>query len=101
MIHEDSDENSEQDDSASGTKIPINLDPVAMKSPSIVTYKIIKQGERDMYGMDPEDERGDRQYPLSAEVCKAMLDKKLQGGKPDEDCYKLLKWMEKKAGIRK
>ncbi|GJV59934.1 hypothetical protein Tco_1466034 [Tanacetum coccineum] len=31
----------------------------------------------------------------------AMLDKKLQGGKPDEDCYKLLKWMEKQAGIRK
>ncbi|GJV88072.1 hypothetical protein Tco_1532010 [Tanacetum coccineum] len=27
----------------------------------------------------------------------AMLDKKLQGGKPDEDCYKLLKMMEKKA----
>ncbi|GJW27137.1 hypothetical protein Tco_0040948, partial [Tanacetum coccineum] len=30
-----------------------------------------------------------------------MLDKKLQGGKPDEDCYKLLKMMEKQAGIRK
>ncbi|GJV25820.1 hypothetical protein Tco_1378515 [Tanacetum coccineum] len=43
----------------------------------------------------------ERQYPLSTEVCKAMLDKKLQGGKPDEDCYKMLKWMEKQAGIRK
>ncbi|GKG10789.1 hypothetical protein Tco_0342189, partial [Tanacetum coccineum] len=43
----------------------------------------------------------ERKYPLSAEVCKAMLDKKLQRGKPDEDCYKLLKWMEKHAGIRK
>ncbi|GJX06329.1 putative ribonuclease H-like domain-containing protein [Tanacetum coccineum] len=43
----------------------------------------------------------ERKYPLTAEVCKAMLDKKLQGGKPDEDCYKLLKWMEKQAGIRK
>ncbi|GJZ03199.1 hypothetical protein Tco_0521160 [Tanacetum coccineum] len=31
----------------------------------------------------------ERKYPLSAEVCKAMLDKKLQGGKPDKDCYKL------------
>ncbi|GJV60312.1 hypothetical protein Tco_1466412 [Tanacetum coccineum] len=40
-------------------------------------------------------------YPLSAEVCKAMLNKKIQGGKPDEDCYKLLKMMEKQAGIRK
>ncbi|GKF13695.1 hypothetical protein Tco_0055157, partial [Tanacetum coccineum] len=43
----------------------------------------------------------ERQYPLSAEVCKAMLDKKLQGGKPYEDCYKMLKMMEKQAGIRK
>ncbi|GKC71964.1 hypothetical protein Tco_1117847, partial [Tanacetum coccineum] len=33
----------------------------------------------------------ERKYPLTADVCKAMLDKKLQGGKPDEDCYKLLK----------
>ncbi|GJY90098.1 reverse transcriptase domain-containing protein, partial [Tanacetum coccineum] len=43
----------------------------------------------------------ERKYPLFAEVCKAMLDKKLQGGKPDEDCYKMLKMMEKQAGIRK
>ncbi|GJS90724.1 putative ribonuclease H-like domain-containing protein [Tanacetum coccineum] len=41
----------------------------------------------------------ERKYPLSAEVCKAMLDKKLQGGKLDEDCYKLLKMMEKQAGV--
>ncbi|GJZ41143.1 hypothetical protein Tco_0588029, partial [Tanacetum coccineum] len=43
----------------------------------------------------------ERTYPLSAEVYKVMLDKKLQGGKPDEDCYKLLKMIEKQAGIRK
>ncbi|GJX35347.1 hypothetical protein Tco_0246904 [Tanacetum coccineum] len=42
-----------------------------------------------------------RKYPLPAEVCKAILDKKLQGGKPDKDCYKLLKMIEKQAGIRK
>ncbi|GJV97031.1 hypothetical protein Tco_1548608 [Tanacetum coccineum] len=42
----------------------------------------------------------ERKYPLSAEVCKAMLDKKLQGGKPDEDCYKFLKMMEKQAGAK-
>ncbi|GJV73306.1 hypothetical protein Tco_1493301 [Tanacetum coccineum] len=160
---------SEQDDSALGTKIPINPVAIAMKSPSIATYKIIKQGEKGMYqivwedgtyivyinfgamlkditrddltelyrivmnryGMNrPEDELEnvlweylknmfeeplstdpiwnsldiymliERQYPLSAEVCKAMLDKKLQGGKPDEDCYKLLKWIEKQAGAK-
>ncbi|GJT45500.1 hypothetical protein Tco_0954215 [Tanacetum coccineum] len=38
----------------------------------------------------------ERTYPLSAEMCKAMLDKKLQGGKPDENCYKMLKrWKSK------
>ncbi|GJR58329.1 retrovirus-related pol polyprotein from transposon TNT 1-94 [Tanacetum coccineum] len=187
---EDSDEVSEQDEFVSGTKIPINPIPVAMKSPSIATYKIIKQGEKGVYqivredgtdivyinfgamlkdisrddltelyrivmnryGMDgPEDELEkvfwkylknmfeeplstdpiwsllsqqriiswryydtcrvhclnlesmdiymliERKYPLSAEICKTMLDKKLQGGKPDEDCYKMLKMMEKQA----
>ncbi|GJW03743.1 putative ribonuclease H-like domain-containing protein [Tanacetum coccineum] len=52
---EDSDEASEQDDSASGTKIPINPVPVAMKSPSIATYKIIKQGEKGVYQIVRED----------------------------------------------
>ncbi|GKC61787.1 hypothetical protein Tco_1089385, partial [Tanacetum coccineum] len=191
---EDSDEASEQDDSTSGTKIPINPVPVAIKSPSIANYKIIKQGRKGVYqivrengtdmvyisfgamltdisrddltelyrivmrkhGMnEPEDEFEkvlweylknmfeeplstdsiwslpgqqrlicwryydacrvhclnlesvdiymliERKYHLSAEVCKAMLDKKLQGGKPDENCYKLLKMMERQAGIRK
>ncbi|GJW45580.1 putative ribonuclease H-like domain-containing protein [Tanacetum coccineum] len=191
---EGSDEVSEQDDSVTGTKIPINPVPVAMKTPSIATYKIFKQGEKgayqivredrtdivyinfgamlkvisrddltelyrivmNRYGMDgPEDELEkvfwkylknmfeeplstdpiwselgqqriiswryyescrvhclnlesmdiymliERTYPLSAEMCKAMLDKKLQGGKPDENCYKMLKMMEKQAGIRK
>ncbi|GJU77041.1 hypothetical protein Tco_1274111 [Tanacetum coccineum] len=52
---EDSDEVSEQDDSVSGTKIPINHVPVAMKSPSIATYKIIKQGEKGVYQIVRED----------------------------------------------
>ncbi|GJT67612.1 putative ribonuclease H-like domain-containing protein [Tanacetum coccineum] len=42
-----------------------------------------KSGGWDQFGSN-------RKYPLSAEVCKAMLDKKLQGGKPDEDCYRNL-----------
>ncbi|GJR25677.1 putative ribonuclease H-like domain-containing protein [Tanacetum coccineum] len=191
---EDSDEVDEQEESVTGTKTPINPVPVAMKTPSIATYKIIKQGEKgayqivredgtdivyinfgammksisrddltelyrivmNRYGMNgPEDELErvfwnylknmfeeplstdpiwsevgqqkiiswryyescrvhclnlesmdvymliERTYPLSAEMCKAMLDKKLQGGKPDENCYKMLKMMEKQAGIRK
>ncbi|GJV75542.1 hypothetical protein Tco_1507126 [Tanacetum coccineum] len=191
---EDSDEVGEQEESVTGTKTPINPVPVAMKTPSIATYKIIKQGEKGVYqivredgtdivyinfgamlkvisrddltelyrivmnryGMDgPEDELEkvfwkylknmfeeplstdpiwselgqqriiswryydacrvhclnlesmdiymliERTYPLSAEMCKVMLDKKLQGGKPDENCYKMLKMMEKQAGIRK
>ncbi|GJX90287.1 hypothetical protein Tco_0343613 [Tanacetum coccineum] len=31
----------------------------------------------------------ERKYPLSAEICKTMQDKKLQGGKPDEDMLKM------------
>ncbi|GJV94400.1 ribonuclease H-like domain-containing protein [Tanacetum coccineum] len=114
---EGSDEVSKQDDSVSGTKIPINPVPVAMKS---LLYRIVM----NRYGMDGlEDELEKvfwkylknmfeeplstdpicvvRKYPLSAEICKTMLNKKLQGGKPDEDCYKMLKMMEKQAGIRK
>ncbi|GJS09768.1 hypothetical protein Tco_0366564 [Tanacetum coccineum] len=191
---EDESEASKDADPISGTNIPINPVPVAIKPPSIATYKIIKQGKEGVYqivredgtdivyinfgamlkditrddltelyrivmnryGMNgPEDELEkvlweylknmfeaplstdpiwsllgqqriiswryyntcrvhclnlessdiymltERKYPLSAEVCKAMLDKKLQGGKPNEDCYKLLKMMEKQAGIRK
>ncbi|GKG24641.1 hypothetical protein Tco_0395269, partial [Tanacetum coccineum] len=44
---------------------------------------------------DSEDsDEASEQDDSASDVCKAMLDKKLQGGKPDEDCYKLLKWME-------
>ncbi|GJY89947.1 hypothetical protein Tco_0505143, partial [Tanacetum coccineum] len=121
---EDSDEANEKVDSTLGTKIPINPVPVATKLPGIANYKIIKEGKlyrivMRKHGMnEPEDEFEkihleylknmfeeplnvymliERKYPLSAEVCKAMLDKKLQGGKPDEDCYKRLKMMEKQA----
>ncbi|GJS50373.1 hypothetical protein Tco_0600494 [Tanacetum coccineum] len=133
----DLDEVSKQDDSISGTKIPINPVPIAMKSPSIATYKIIKQGEKGVYqivredgtdisrddltelyrivmnryGMDgPNDElekvfwkylKNMFEEPLSTDSIWSALDKKLQGGKPDEDCYKMLKMMEKQAGIRK
>ncbi|GJU99689.1 hypothetical protein Tco_1328960 [Tanacetum coccineum] len=43
----------------------------------------------------------ERKYPLSAEVCQTMLKMKLLDGKMNEDCYKMLKMMEKQAGIRK
>ncbi|GJW95683.1 hypothetical protein Tco_0175355, partial [Tanacetum coccineum] len=39
----------------------------------------------------------ERRYPLPANVCQAMLDKKLQGDKRDEACYELLKLIEKQA----
>ncbi|GJR15261.1 hypothetical protein Tco_0797913 [Tanacetum coccineum] len=39
----------------------------------------------------------DRRYPIPADVCQAMLDKKLQGDKRDEACYQLLKLIEKQA----
>ncbi|GKA10809.1 putative ribonuclease H-like domain-containing protein [Tanacetum coccineum] len=152
---EDSDEVGEQEESVTGTKTPINPVLVAMKTPSIATYKIFKQGEKgayqivredgtdvvyinfgamlkvisrddltelyrivmNRYGMDgPEDElekvfwkylKNMFEEPLSTDPIwselgqQRIINKKLQGGKPDENCYKMLKMMEKKAGIRK
>ncbi|GJY23033.1 hypothetical protein Tco_0396691 [Tanacetum coccineum] len=191
---DESDEVGEHEESNTGSETPINPVPVAMKTPSVATYKIIKQGEKGVYqivredgtdivyinfgammksisrddltelyrivmnryGMDgPEDklEKGfwnclrimfeeplstdsiwseigqqkivswryydtcrvhclnlesmevymlsERKYPLSAEVCQTMLKMKLLDGKMSEDCYRLLKMMEKQAGIRK
>ncbi|GKC38253.1 hypothetical protein Tco_1050637 [Tanacetum coccineum] len=52
---EDSDEVGEQEESVTGTKAPINPVPVSMKTPSIATYKIIKQGEKEVYQIVRED----------------------------------------------
>ncbi|GJY58296.1 hypothetical protein Tco_0458188 [Tanacetum coccineum] len=52
---EDSDEVGKQEESVTGTKTPINPIPVAMKIPSIDTYKIIKQGEKGVYQIVRED----------------------------------------------
>ncbi|GJX50097.1 hypothetical protein Tco_0276942 [Tanacetum coccineum] len=70
-------------------------------------YRIVM----NRYGMNgPEDElektfwkylKNMFEPPLSIDLIWSLLDKKLQGGKPDEDCYKMLKMMEKQAGIRK
>ncbi|GJR50813.1 ribonuclease H-like domain-containing protein [Tanacetum coccineum] len=125
---EDSDEANEKDDSTSGTKIPIKSVPVSYKIPSIAITRSLSKDTESYIGLSEETGQQriicwryydacrvhclnlestdvymliERKYPLSAEVCKAMLDKKLQGGKPDEDCYKILKMMEKQAGIRK
>ncbi|GJY77541.1 hypothetical protein Tco_0483342 [Tanacetum coccineum] len=62
---------SEKDDSTSGTKVPINPIPVAIKSPRVHCLNLESV---DIYVLI------ERKYPFSAEVCKAMLDKKLQGG---------------------
>ncbi|GKB08916.1 hypothetical protein Tco_0837228 [Tanacetum coccineum] len=43
----------------------------------------------------------DRKYPLSKEACQVILKMKLLDGKMNEVCYKLLKMIEKQAGIRK
>ncbi|GJS23273.1 hypothetical protein Tco_0451905 [Tanacetum coccineum] len=43
----------------------------------------------------------DRRYPLSKDACQVMLKMKLLDGKMNEVCYKLLKMIEKQAGIRK
>ncbi|GJZ60118.1 hypothetical protein Tco_0615934 [Tanacetum coccineum] len=52
---EDSDEVGEHEESTTGTETPINPVPVAMKTPSVATYKIIKQGEKGVYQIVRED----------------------------------------------
>ncbi|GKE59411.1 hypothetical protein Tco_1498596, partial [Tanacetum coccineum] len=39
----------------------------------------------------------ERKYPLSSNACQAMLDMKLQGGKHNDECYQLLKLIEKQS----
>ncbi|GJU52137.1 hypothetical protein Tco_1225851 [Tanacetum coccineum] len=39
----------------------------------------------------------ERRYHIPADVCHAMLDKKLQGNKKDEACYQLLKLIKKQT----
>ncbi|GKA98294.1 hypothetical protein Tco_0826231 [Tanacetum coccineum] len=39
----------------------------------------------------------ERKYHLSFDTCQAMLDMKLQGGKQNEECYQLLKFIEKQS----
>ncbi|GJZ26252.1 hypothetical protein Tco_0570505 [Tanacetum coccineum] len=43
----------------------------------------------------------DKKYPLSKDACQVMLKMKLLDRKMNEVCYKLLKMIEKQAGIRK
>ncbi|GKB94010.1 hypothetical protein Tco_0980147 [Tanacetum coccineum] len=123
----DSDEVSEQDDSVlvreDGTDIVYINFGAMLKDISIDDLTELYRIVMNIYGMDgPEDELEkvfwkylknvfeeplstyliwSALVPLSAEICKAMLDKKLQGGKPDENYYKMLKMMEKQAGIKK
>ncbi|GJR08593.1 hypothetical protein Tco_0791245 [Tanacetum coccineum] len=42
-----------------------------------------------------------RKYPLSKDVCQVMLKMKLLDEKINEVCYKLLKMIEKKVGVKK
>ncbi|GJV61736.1 ribonuclease H-like domain-containing protein [Tanacetum coccineum] len=52
---EDSVKVGEHEESNTGTETPINPVPVAMKTPSVATYKIIKQGEKGVYQIVRED----------------------------------------------
>ncbi|GJR88397.1 ribonuclease H-like domain-containing protein [Tanacetum coccineum] len=100
---------SEEESKAQGRKSQMILyffdskddDPISEDELEKILWEYLKNTFEEPLSTDPVWSSLEKKYPLTAEVCKAMLDKKLQGGKPDEDCYKLLKWMEKQAGIRK
>ncbi|GJS43394.1 putative ribonuclease H-like domain-containing protein [Tanacetum coccineum] len=48
-VSDDSDKVDEQEETNTGTETPLNPVPVAMKTPSVATYKIIKQGEKALH----------------------------------------------------
>ncbi|GJZ98112.1 hypothetical protein Tco_0670565 [Tanacetum coccineum] len=158
---EDSDKVGKHEESNTGTETPINPVPVAMKTPSVATYKIIKQGEKGVYqivredgtdivyinfgamlksisrddltelyrivmnryGMDGPEDKLEKGFwkclrimfeePLSTDSIWSKIGQqkiiswryydtcRLLDGKMSEDCYRLLKMMEKQAGIRK
>ncbi|GJW39352.1 putative ribonuclease H-like domain-containing protein [Tanacetum coccineum] len=54
-VSDDSDKVDEQEETNTGTETPLNPVPVAMKTPSVATYKIIKQGEKGVYQIVRED----------------------------------------------
>ncbi|GKD62834.1 hypothetical protein Tco_1300343 [Tanacetum coccineum] len=62
----------------------MNPTPLDTKSNIVANWKIFQQ---------------DRKYPLSKDVCQVMLKMKLLDGKMNEVCYKLLKMIEKQAGL--
>ncbi|GJZ46139.1 hypothetical protein Tco_0593735 [Tanacetum coccineum] len=54
-VSEESDKVDKQEETNTGTETPLNPVPVAMKTPSVATYKIIKQGEKGVYQIVRED----------------------------------------------
>ncbi|GJY75290.1 hypothetical protein Tco_0480406, partial [Tanacetum coccineum] len=57
--------------------------------------------EDAIWSLPLQQKMANRKYPLSKEACQVMLKMKLLDGKMNEVCYKLLKMIEKQAGIRK
>ncbi|GJT35779.1 putative ribonuclease H-like domain-containing protein [Tanacetum coccineum] len=55
MTEQQKKRNSQQEETNTGTETPLNPVPVAMKTPSVATYKIIKQGEKGVYQIVRED----------------------------------------------
>ncbi|GJS55476.1 hypothetical protein Tco_0628838 [Tanacetum coccineum] len=111
-VSDDSDKVDEQEETNTGTETPLNPVPVAMKTPNaiwseigtkkIVSWRYYDTSRVHCLNLESMDVYllSDRKYPLPAEVCKKMLKMKLLDGKMNEDCYRLLKMMEKQAGIR-
>ncbi|GJX04586.1 hypothetical protein Tco_0190502 [Tanacetum coccineum] len=100
----------------------MNPTPLDTKSNIVANWKIFQQGKRSIYqiiranradtvymsfgAMLKDFTRDDliklyRKYPLSKDVCQVMLKMKLLDGKMNEVCYKLLKMIEKQAGVKK
>ncbi|GKA92403.1 hypothetical protein Tco_0814328 [Tanacetum coccineum] len=81
--------------------VAIDAIPLSTKPPSIVDYKIIKEGNINIYqiirvdGSSKRRSSVEKRYPLTKATISEMLNKKLQADHWNEMYYQLLKLMTK------
>ncbi|GKE36169.1 hypothetical protein Tco_1455491, partial [Tanacetum coccineum] len=91
---EGSDEDSEQDDSVTGTKIPINHVPVAMKTPSMARKGLHTNIDKDdSEGSDEDSEQDDSVTGIKIPINLVLVAMKT----PSIATYKIFKQGEKGA----
>ncbi|GJQ94540.1 hypothetical protein Tco_0005679 [Tanacetum coccineum] len=85
----------QEESTTTGTETPINPVPVAMKTPSVATYKIIKHGKKGVHHVSTEKGQDismlvEKDYPLIKGLATLMLSNKLRVDQQSEMADELL-----------